>query len=109
MSRTASPNAPKRKGKPRGKPFKPGNPGGPGNPHAAEVARIRAQLIAAATTDRMKEVIDALFAKAAAGDIPAIKELLDRTIGKADLNISPDAFQGITVIIKEAAKPDADD
>lgn len=90
--------------------FAPGNKGGPGNPNTQRVARLRETLLNAVTPEEMERVVRALLDKAQEGDVPAIKELLDRTIGKAvakddDGNDLP----GITVIIREATKPDADD
>lgn len=62
--------------------FLPGNQGGPGNPHAAQVSRLRAELLRAVTPEDMREVIRALVGLAKSGDVRAIKELLDRVLGK---------------------------
>jgi hypothetical protein len=66
---------------PRGR-FPPGNPGGPGNPFARQVNALRARLYQAVTEEDLQEVVQALLAKAKGGNVPAIRELLDRLIGK---------------------------
>jgi len=57
---------------PCAKPLAPGKAGGPGNPRSRTVARLRA-------------VVRALVDEAKAGDVAAIKELLDRTIGRTPI------------------------
>ncbi len=64
--------------------YLPGTKGGPGNPHPKKVARLRTKLFEWVTDDDLKEVIDELVAMAKGGDIQAIKELLDRMLGKAN-------------------------
>ena len=61
--------------------FKTGNPGGPGNPFAARAGRIRAALLEAVTDDDVAEVVAALVREAKAGNVPAARVLLDRTLG----------------------------
>lgn len=75
-----SPNGANGRG-PRGR-FTAGNKGGPGNPYAARVGRWR-QLLAESLTDQeMAAVVDALVKAAKAGQPWAIREVLDRTLGK---------------------------
>lgn len=62
--------------------FAQGNPGGPGNPYARQIAELRASLLDGITPADMRAVAEALVAKARDGDVRAIKELLDRTLGK---------------------------
>ena len=62
--------------------FAAGNPGGRGNPHAAQVGRLRAALLAAVSEDDMTAIIAKLVAMAKGGDVRAIKEVFDRTLGK---------------------------
>lgn len=62
--------------------FTPGNPGGRGNPFAKRVAALRSALLDAVTPDDIAAAARALIAKAKSGDVPAIRELLDRCIGK---------------------------
>jgi len=63
--------------------FAPGNAGGPGNPHAKATARLRAALMRAITPSDVEAAISQLVAKAREGDLAAIKELLDRGVGRA--------------------------
>lgn len=75
-----SPNGANGRG-PRGR-FTAGNPGGPGNPYAARVGRWR-QLLAESLTDKeMAAVIAALVKAAKAGEPWAVREVMDRTLGK---------------------------
>ena len=69
-------------GRDKGGRFAAGNPGGPGNPHAAATAMLRAALVRSVTEDDIQAVVAALVQKARSGDVVAIRELLDRTIGK---------------------------
>ncbi len=62
--------------------FTVGNPGGPGNPHIKRVSHLRAMLMAAVTDEDLQAIARMLIDKAKDGDMPAIRELLDRTIGK---------------------------
>jgi hypothetical protein len=62
--------------------FRTGNAGGPGNPLAGKIAKLRAALVEAVTDDDIREIARALIASAKSGDTRAIKELLDRTIGR---------------------------
>jgi len=63
--------------------FARGNPGGPGNPHLREVARLRRALLDGVTEADIREVVAVLLDKAKAGHLPAVRELLDRVVGKA--------------------------
>lgn len=67
--------------------FRPGNKLGRGNPHAARVAALRAALLEAVTPDDVRAAVRALIDQARAGDVVAIRELLDRTVGKATLPV----------------------
>ena len=62
--------------------FGAGNPGGPGNPYARRVAALRTALMDAVTDDDIRAVAKALVKRAKAGEVPAIRELLDRLVGK---------------------------
>jgi hypothetical protein len=53
-----------------------------GNPYAKRVAAIRDTLLATVTDQDVQEVTAALLTSAKSGDIPAIRELLDRLIGR---------------------------
>jgi len=62
--------------------FKKGNPGGPGNPLAGKIAKLRASIVDAVTPEDFKKIAKKLLALALTGDVQAIKELMNRTIGK---------------------------
>lgn len=61
--------------------FAKGNPGGPGNPHGRAVAQLRSALFAAVSAEDFKAVIAALVEQARTGDVPSIRELLQRLLG----------------------------
>ncbi len=60
-----------------------GNPGGPGNPHAGAVGRWRVMLTETVTAEDIRAVINVLLERAKAAEPWAVKELLDRCLGKA--------------------------
>jgi hypothetical protein len=62
--------------------FGPGNPGGPGNPFAAAAGRWRAALVASVTEEDIAAVVRALVDAAKRGESWAVRELMDRTLGK---------------------------
>lgn len=62
--------------------FGRGNPGGPGNPYAKHTAQLRALLLESVTDDDLCAVIAKLVAMAKEGNLAAIRELLDRTLGR---------------------------
>ncbi len=64
--------------------FAAGNPGGPGKPHGGQVARLRAAMLEAVTSEDMRAVTRKLVEMALEGDLKAIDLLLNRTLGKAD-------------------------
>ena len=64
--------------------FAKGNAGGPGNPHAAAVGRWRTMLAETVTAEDIRAVLSVLIEKAKAGQPWAVREFLDRTLGKAD-------------------------
>ena len=69
--------------------FAKGNFGGPGNPHAAKVASWRRALAETVTLEDIREIVTALVRKAKQGELSAIKELLDRTLGKPLTALDP--------------------
>lgn len=87
--------------------FAKGNPGGPGNPHARRVAALRTALLASVTERDVKQVAQALVKRAKQGDVPAVRELLDRLLGKAG-DITPDDA-GPPIIHVITGVPRADD
>lgn len=64
--------------------FLPGNRAGRGNPQARRVAALRATLLRAVTREDRAAAVQALIDKAKDGDVAAIREVLDRCIGRAD-------------------------
>ena len=62
--------------------FAAGNRCAKGNPHARQVARLRSALLSAVTCDDIRLIVGKLVEQAKSGDITAIRELLDRTLGK---------------------------
>ena len=62
--------------------FTAGNKLAKGNPHAKRVAALRSALLDAVTEEDMRAVIAKLVEMAKGGDVHAIKELLNRTLGK---------------------------
>jgi len=82
-TKAPSPNGANGHGRDRRGRFVVGNPGGPGNPHARTVAAWRRAFLEAVTPADIRKVARTLVRMAIAGDLGAIKELLDRTVGKA--------------------------
>lgn len=82
--------------------FAAGNAGGPGNPHAKRVAELRAVLLAAVTDRDLRAIVAKLVERAKAGELPAIRELLDRLLGKplSGVAVRPDP-DGLTLAIVE--------
>ena len=64
--------------------FAPGNAGGPGSPHVRAVASWRAALAATVTRQDIEDVLHQLVVEAKAGKSWAVRELLDRCLGKAE-------------------------
>ena len=62
--------------------FTAGNAGGPGNPYSKKVADFRRVLVDSVTVEDLQACARALVKKARAGEIPALRELLDRLLGK---------------------------
>lgn len=81
--------------------FTPGNRGGPGNPHAAQVARLRAAMLEAITPEDVAAAIRALADAARQGNVQAIRELLDRGIGKPT---EPDFLERLEALEKGLAE-----
>ena len=84
--------------------FRKGNPGGPGNPHAAQVGRIRTALLAAATEERVAEVVEALVAAACGGDVAAARVLFERTLGPP---VAVDLLERIEAVERAQSEADA--
>lgn len=63
--------------------FGKGNRFAAGNPLAIRAGELRRELFAAVKPEDFREVVDALLRQAKQGDLVAVKELLDRLIGKS--------------------------
>lgn len=70
-------------GKGAGGRFLPGNKLGRGNPHAARTHKLRSATFKFATVEKHLEVVEQLFQKCLDGDMDAIKEWMNRTLGKS--------------------------
>ena len=77
MSLAPSPNGRDHRGR-----FSKGWKGGPGNPLGGQVARLRSALVEAVTEDDITAIAQKLVEMAKAGDVAAIREVLNRTLGK---------------------------
>jgi hypothetical protein len=66
---------------PKGR-FLTGNPGGPGNPLAKSASQLRSMLLTAVSADDVRAIVKKLVEQARAGEPWAIKELLDRMLGR---------------------------
>lgn len=62
--------------------FRPGNRAGRGNPHARRVARLRAEFLRSVSPEDVRVVVLALVTQAKQGNVAAVRELLDRTLGR---------------------------
>ena len=75
-----------------------------GNKNSSKENRIWGKLVKKLAVQedyaRLHNVANALYDKAAEGDISAIKELGDRLDGKAEQTISGDSDQPITIVVK---------
>ena len=59
-----------------------GNAGGPGNPHVARVGELRAAMLKALTPAAVRRAVAALIREAEKDNVQAIRELLDRAVGR---------------------------
>jgi len=64
--------------------FAQGNRLGHGNPHAGRVARLRSALFEAVGEEDLRKVVAALMRAAEEGNVPAAREILDRTLGRPE-------------------------
>ena len=70
--------------------FVAGNPGGPGNPFVSRTAEYRRAIREAVGPDTVVQIIGVLIKKALEGDVIAAREVLDRVLGKARVNVEVD-------------------
>ena len=85
--------------------FAKGWKGGTGNPHAKQTHELREALYSAVKPKDIQAIIAKLVAMAKAGDVVAAKEILDRTIGKA--NSEPIDMNVIHAFVANAATVNA--
>ena len=62
--------------------FRKGNRGGPGNPNVTRLSQWRGALESAIDPERLRRVVVKLVEAAERGEQWAVKELLDRTLGR---------------------------
>lgn len=79
---TNSPSTHGDNGRGKGGRFKAGNNFGKGNPLAGQAAKIRAVLLEKFSPEQAAKVADSLIDKATKGNLAAMRELFDRTVGK---------------------------
>lgn len=78
--------------------FQPGHSkSGPGNPFARQIAQYRAELYDAVTREDIRDIALRLVALARGGEQWAVKELLDRTMGKPTQPIEGQFDHGVTI------------
>jgi hypothetical protein len=85
--------------------FVQSNPGGPGNPYVRRTDARRSALLDAVTEQDIRAVARALVKRAKEGEIPAIRELLDRLLGTAG-DTSPVDAGGIVLNVVTGLPPD---
>ena len=93
---TAAPIAPFGNGRDAGGRFGRGNAGGPGNPYARQVAELRAAIMRAVSAADIEAIVAKLVEQAKDGNLPAARELFERTLGKpveADLIARTEALE----------------
>lgn len=85
-------------GRDRGGRFAKGNSGGPGNPFAKQIGGLRKALLKAVKPKDMQDIAERLVVEAKAGNISAIKEVFDRTLGRpveADLIVRLEQIEAL--------------
>jgi hypothetical protein len=82
MTPRAMADAPSTNGRTLRGQFARGNPGGPGNPYARRTAALRSALLDAVTEADIRAIAKALVKRARDGEVPAVRELLDRLLGR---------------------------
>jgi len=88
--------------------FVAGNPGGPGNPNAKATASWRKTLGEAVTPDDLADVLAVLVEQAKAGEPWAVRELLNRCLGKpSERHELAGPEGGLQIIISPAVDPNA--
>ena len=81
--------------------FSPGNKLGRGSPLAGRAAKIRALLLQKLTDAETNRIGDRLLAMAQGGNLAALRELLDRTIGKPTQFEVLERLDALTELLRE--------
>ena len=84
--------------------FQPGNKLGRGNPLAGRAAKIRAILLEAMSEERATALAEKLIDMALSGDLASIRELLDRTVGKASPSELLERVERLEILLEETRK-----
>jgi hypothetical protein len=91
--------------------FAKGNPGGPGNPNTKQVAIFRESLYACVTSEDFTAIVRELITNAREGKPWAVKEFLDRILGKAHQSIGveglPEILRRVILLEDEPKQPEA--
>lgn len=82
--------------------FLPGNPGGPGNPRLPKLQKLKQAMDEATDPDVIKAIWRKCQQLALAGDIRAIKYVLDRTFGKPKQHVELEGDMNHTVATVQA-------
>lgn len=85
--------------------FTEGNRASVGNPHAAAVAKFRAVLLASVTEEDLAAVVRVLVDQAKMGEGWAVKEMLDRLVGRPRLDAASEEDQPPPIRIVWADPP----
>lgn len=87
-----SPNAPNGDRDASGR-FKKGNSGGPGNPYARRTSELRTLLLDTVSPDDLRAIVTKLVEQARNGDVVAIREVLNRVVGKPHGALEPEKLE----------------
>jgi hypothetical protein len=102
-----STNSPSTHGNPgRGKNgrFQDGNKCGKGNPLAGRAAKIRAVLLEKLSPEKAAEIADSLIEEAKKGNLAAVRELFDRTVGKPASSELTDRMERLEQMVEDLCR-----
>jgi hypothetical protein len=72
--------------------FVAGNKAGRGNPFTRRLAAMRQVILDTIDATKLRQLVEALFAQALAGDVAAARTLLAYVVGKPSSSVDPDAL-----------------
>ena len=84
--------------------FVKGNAGGPGNPHAGRVGQLRTAMLDTVTAEDVRAITRKLVELARGGDVRAMKEIFDRSLGRPIEMDIVDRLDALERVLKEANK-----